>query len=392
MKLLTKAQINADSFSALLLFISLLSAFLISNSSLYPLYQELIDLKISIEVGELNLSKSLLKWVNDGLMAIFFFLLGLEMKYHLTDGEFKDKKTLLLPFIAAISGFIFPVGLYLLFNYKDQETIKGWAVPIATDTAFVLAILTLFKDRISNSAKVFIIGLSIIDDVLAVITLALFFTPNLNFLPLIYTIFPISFILLLAYFKVTEKSLYYISGIILWFLTIKAGVHGTIAGIVTALLIPTVIKEKGESKVYLVKEMEMSFHKFVAYFVLPLFAFVNSELPLKELSLNDFFSTITLGIFVGLIIGKSLGIYLSSYALIKMKICNLPDDTNYLQYFALSVAGGMGFTLSLFIGLQAFSSEPLINQMKLGVILASIVSALTTFIILKFDRKINLNK
>lgn len=306
-------------------------------------------------------------------MAIFFFLLGLEMKYHVTEGEFKEKRSLLLPTITAVGGFIVPALLYALFNYDSVEGRVGWAIPVATDTAFVLAILTLMKDKFSDSIKVFVVGLSIIDDVLAVLTLGIFYTPQLNLLPLLWCILPLLLLFLLNRINSYNRSLYYLTGTFLWLLIIQAGIHGTIAGIILACFIPTRI-ELSHKIVHLVKDIESSMHTLVAFVILPLFAFVNCELPFKELNLNDLFSTISLGSFIGLFLGKPLGIISFMYVAKMGGYVHLPKGTTMIQFCGIASLCGIGFTLSLFIGLQAFDSVELENQMKIGVLLGSLGS------------------
>jgi len=366
------------------LFVSVLSALFISNiDELLTYYKTFISYKVSIGFGPFVLNKSLVKFVNDGLMAIFFLFLGLEMKYHIIEGEFRNKKALLLPTITAIGGFIVPALIYSAFNYYSSEGQVGWAIPVATDTAFVLAILALMKSRINDSIKIFVIGLSIIDDVLAVLALALFYTPELDAISLIWCIVPLIFLLVLNWMSIVNKSLYYLAGIVLWLLVVKTGIHGTIAGIILALFIPTRIELPNKTTL-LVKEMEASIHTLVAFIILPLFAFVNCELPLKELNVYDLFSSISMGCFVGLLIGKPFGIF--SFMIIgrKLNYIELPKGVGRSQFLGVACLCGVGFTLSLFIGLQAFDLVELENQMKVGVLLGSLCSIIIGIVILKF--------
>ncbi|AZL15181.1 Na+/H+ antiporter NhaA [Rickettsiales endosymbiont of Stachyamoeba lipophora] len=384
MKNVTKIQINKDTISSILLFLGVFLALIISNNSfLLTYYKSFIAYKFTLGFEDHLLSKSLLKWVNDGLMAIFFFLLGLEMKYHMTDGEFQTKKNLLLPTIAAMGGFIVPALIYYVINKHDPVAVAGWAIPVATDTAFILAIVSLFGDRISNSARVFLVGLSIIDDALAVTVLALFYTPEFSSMHLLYSLLPITYLLLLNNFKVSSKGCYYLGGLFLWLTIVNSGIHGTIAGIMLALFIPTKI-EKNDRTIHLVQNMESAIHSLVAFFILPLFAFVNCELTFKDLSFNDLLSPISLGCIAGLLVGKPLGIYLFSKLAIKTKLISLPYNTNKITFLGLSFLCGIGFTLSLFIGLQAFEPVQLENQMKIGVLLGSLICAIIgTYIIKK---------
>jgi Na+:H+ antiporter, NhaA family len=360
--------------SAFLLFFCVAIALGISNvDSLLQYYREIINYKLVVGIGPYQVSKTIVKFVNDGLMAIFFFFLGLEMKYHIQEGEFKDKRNLLLPTITAMGGFIVPALLYAAFNYDSAEGSSGWAIPVATDTAFVLAILALMKDKVSDNIKVFVIGLSIIDDVLAVLTLAIFYTPQLDIVPLLWSIIPLGVLFMLNKLNSYSRFLYYLMGIILWLFVVQAGVHGTIAGITLACFIPTRI-ELPNKTIHLVKDMEASIHTLVAFAILPLFAFVNCELPFSELKLDDVFSTISIGCFIGLFFGKPLGILSFMYVVKLGRFVDLPKGITITQFGGVACLCGIGFTLSLFIGLQAFDSIELENQMKIGVLLGSLGS------------------
>lgn len=383
MRQFTRSEIHKDSLASLLLFLAVALAFIISNNDLLLLYyRKLINLELIIGFGPFVFDKTLLKFVNDGLMAIFFFFLGLEMKYHITEGEFKERRKLLFPTITAIGGFIIPASLYTLFNYDFQEGKIGWAIPVATDTAFVLAIINLMKNKVSNSVRVFVIGWSIIDDVLAILVLAIFYTPNLAPLQLLLCSIPLTFLATLNLRKSFNRHLYYLGGIVLWIFVVKSGVHGTIAGIIVAFFIPTNISIFNKT-VNLVKEVSSSVHSLVAFLILPLFAFVNCELPFKELSLEEAFSPISIGCFVGLVVGKPLGICSAMIIAGLWRKIELPQGTNKIQLLGIACLGGIGFTLSLFIGLLAFDSAELENQMKIGVLLASFCSALIGALIIK---------
>jgi NhaA family Na+:H+ antiporter len=355
----------------------------ISNiDELLSYYKTFISYKVSIGFGPFILHKSLVKFVNNGLMAIFFFFLGLEMKYHIIEGEFRNKKALLLPTITAMGGFIVPALIYTAFNYHSPEGQVGWAIPVATDTAFVLAILALMKSRINDSVKIFVIGLSIIDDVLAVLTLTIFYTPELDVTSLIWCVLPLIYLFALNWTNSSNKNLYYFGGVVLWILIVKTGIHGTIAGILLAFFIPTRI-EHPHKTTHLVKEMEASIHTLVAFIILPLFAFVNCELPLKELNIDDMFSSISMGCCLGWLIGKPLGIFSFMMVGRMLNYIELPKGVGMTQFLGIACLCGVGFTLSLFIGLQAFDPIELENQMKVGVLLASACSIIIGVYIIK---------
>jgi NhaA family Na+:H+ antiporter len=320
-------------------------------------------------------------------MAIFFFLLGLEMKYHMVEGEFQEKKSLILPTISAVGGFVIPALMYYAINYDSLEGRVGWAIPVATDTAFVLAILALLKSKVPDSLKVFVIGFSIIDDVLAVITLALFYTPNLDASQLWACLIPIGGLFLLNYMNSINRTLYYVFGILLWVLVVKTGIHGTIAGIILSIFLPTRV-ELSHKTVHFIKDIESSIHTFVAFFVLPLFAFVNCELPFHELETQDILSNISLGSFVGLFLGKPIGILVFIVLARIFKKIDLPRGANMTQILGIACLSGVGFTLSLFIGLQAFDQVVLENQMKVGVLLGSLASIIMgVFVLCVFVKK-----
>jgi len=393
MKQLTRVHIKKDTLSSLLLLTGVILALAISNNDWsLGYYRSFINYKFSLDFKLFVLHKTVLKFVNDGLMAIFFFLLGLEMKYHIVEGEFKEKRSLLLPASTAIGGFLVPAFIYILFNFNSADGIHGWAIPVATDTAFVLAILSIVSKRNANSIRVFVVGLSIIDDVLAVTILAIFYTPDLDLIQLLLCIFPLIYLATLNLRKSYNKYLYYLGGIVLWALVVNSGVHGTIAGIVLAFFVPTHIKI-ADKTIPLIKEMETSVHSISAFFILPIFAFVNCELPFKELVTDGLISTITIGCFVGLLIGKPLGIIGALYVIKRFKNVGLPQGCTKLQFLGIACLCGIGFTLSLFIGLIAFDTTAntiaLENQMKLGVLSASILSALIGIIIIKVSERYN---
>lgn len=385
METFTKLKVNKDTAASLLLFAGVVAALLFSNNYYYlKHYRAFTNQELYIGFGSYQINKTLLKWVNDGLMALFFFLLGLEMKYHIIQGEFQNRKNLLLPIFGALGGFVVPALIYYMVNIDDPIGRKGWAIPVATDTAFVLAIVSFFGSKVSNSAKVFLIGLSIIDDVLAVSVLALFYTPSLEVSQLYMCALPLTGLLILNWFALGWRWLYYLLGIILWFFTVKSGVHGTIAGILLAFFVPVKVKSE-EQEINFLKDTASMIHGFVAFFVLPLFAFVNCELPLHELSRDDLFSNISIGCILGLLVGKSIGVYGFAMAAVKCKWCNLPYATNKLLFLGISVLCGIGFTLSLFIGLQAFDTIALENQMKIGVLLSSCIAAAAGATIIKLS-------
>lgn len=383
----TLVHMRKDILSALLLFLAVILALIISNNDFtLEYYRYFINYKFSLGYGEFVLNKTILKFVNDGLMAIFFFFIGLEMKYHMIEGEFKEKHSLILPINTALGGFLVPAFCYIIFNYSSIEGQAGWATPVATDTAFVLAILSLVGQKISDSTRIFVLGLSIVDDVLAIIVLAIFYTPNFDIFYLLLCIIPFLYLFILNQVQCNSKLLYYFGGIILWVMIVRSGAHGTIAGVLLAFFIPARVKS-GDQIIAFIKEHENSIHSIVAFFVLPLFAFVNCELPFHELSLEDLFSPIAIGCFIGLLIGKPLGIFGAMIISIKFQQVRLPKGCTKLQFLGISCLCGIGFTLSLFIGLIAFDTILLENQMKFGVLSASLLSAIIGAILIKISER-----
>lgn len=381
----TLSHRRKDIISALLLLLSVILALVISNNdSTLDYYRYFINYKFSLGYGEFSLDKTILKFVNDGLMAIFFFFIGLEMKYHMVEGQFKERHSLILPINTALGGFLVPAFCYIIFNYASKEGRAGWATPVATDTAFVLAILSLVGRKVSNSTRIFVLGLSIVDDVFAIIVLAVFYTPNFDIFYLLLCIIPFSYLFFLNKIRCPSKYLYYVGGCILWVMIIRSGVHGTIAGVLLAFFIPARVKSEGKIIAF-IKEHENSIHSMVAFVVLPLFAFVNCELPFHELSVEDLLSPIAIGCFIGLLIGKPLGIFGAMIISVKFQKAKLPKDCTKLQFLGISCLCGIGFTLSLFIGLIAFDSILLENQMKFGVLTASLLSAILGAAIIKIS-------
>lgn len=377
-----KDYITIETASAIFLFIGTILALLISNTELDDEYEVLIRLPISISVGDFTLAKPLIKWVNDGLMALFFLLLTLETKFHLLAGDLIDKSRIKLGVIAACGGVIIPALIYITFTYSNPIFAKGWAIPIATDTAFVLGIVSFFRHKVSLNARIFIVFLSIIDDVIAIVVLALFYTPSLNVYPLFIASLLVGLLWFLNLINTRHLTPYILAGIGLWLCIIEAGIHGTIAGVLVGMFIPLQVGHEEDGMHFPLKKLEQFLHPLVAYIILPSFAFLNAEISFKDVSIADVYSPVTLGIIAGLLFGKSLGIILSSFIYLKINKERLPYGLNWLTFSAIGVLCGIGFTFSLFIGILSFDDISLINQMKLGVIFASLLSAVTGIFLL----------
>lgn len=324
MKKRIEQYISLEILSGILLSLSFILALIISNSQWYDTYRVLLHLPISITVGEFSLNKPLIKWVNDGLMALFFLLLTLEAKYHCIEGEFKHFSNLILPIAAALGGVIIPVILYSLLTLHTPQYLKGWAVPMATDTAFVLGILAFLGRKLPLSARLFIVTLSIIDDIMAVLALAIFYTSSFLLTPFLIAFICLLILALIHSLRIGNLFPYALLGIILWISLVEAGIHGTIAGVLVGIFIPlhsSVDTPKPSSPL---KNLESMLHPIVSLAILPVFAFLNSEVPFNQLNLQDFLSPITLAIIVSLFIGKQLGIMMFSFIAINLKLCKLP--------------------------------------------------------------------
>ena len=313
-------------------------------------------------------------------MAIFFFLVGLEVKREVLEGSLSSVSKVTLPAIAALGGMLMPAVVYSVINYSDPVAMKGWAIPTATDIAFALGVLALLGKRVPASLKIFLMALAVIDDLGAIIIIALFYTNDLSVVSLGVASVAMLGLLMLNIFKVRKKSFYILFGIVLWVSVLKSGVHATLAGVVLAMFIP--LKEvDGKS---MAKEFEHELHSFVNYFVLPLFAFVNAGIDLRGLDVNKLFSGAPLGIMLGLFLGKQLGVFGFSYIAMKLKIAKMPEGVNFRHFYGVSVLTGIGFTMSLFIDSLAFGDASLFHFAdKLAILLGSIFSGVVGYLILR---------
>ena len=369
-----KEIIHSEIVSGILLIITFAVAVLIANvEGWQQIYTNFVFYPVAFGTGNLTHTEPLIQIVNDGLMTLFFLLIGLELKFHLVQGELRDKKNLVLPTAAALGGIIVPALIYVFFNRDAPATLRGWAIPIATDTAFMLAILSFFGNFISTQLRAFIIGFSLIDDAIALIILAIFYSKSASIIAFFSSIILMGLLFLLNRLQIT-RNIYYLSlGTFLWIAMVKSGIHGTLCGVVLALAIP--IEKKGQ--------LNPSFHKLesrlrpIVYFlILPLFAFVNSGVSFEAFSLDVLTSSLALGIMLGLFFGKQLGIFLFSYAAVKAGYCSLPHNICWPKFYAIGVLGGIGFTLSLFIGDLTFEASDPNYTMRISVIIGSLLSAI----------------
>ena len=375
-----------EAASGLVLLISAILALIISNSSLSYLYFETLEKYIFFGLNNFGLKLSVLHWINDVLMAIFFFFVTLEIKREFIQGELSNVKQAILPIIAAVGGMLVPALIYVYINFGNTETLNGWAIPSATDIAFSLGILSLLGSRVPVSLKVFLTALAIIDDLGAIVIIAFFYSGDLSVLYLIMML--LSFIALLILNKFGFKTFfpYLIIGVILWHFTHESGIHATIAGVLLASTIPHRKKEKDFS---LLVKIEHAISPYVAFGIMPLFAFANAGVSLEGISFSSLLLPVPLGILLGLFIGKQLGVFLFSYVSIKFGFAQMPNNSNWFTLYGVGVLTGIGFTMSLFVGNLAFiDNTQYMDGVKLGVLSGSLLSTLFGyFLILSTSKK-----
>ena len=374
-----------EAASGLLLLISAVCALIISNSVFSSTYFNVLETYFFIGINNIGIKLSLLHWINDALMAIFFFFVTLEIKREFVNGELSNRKQALLPIIAAVGGMLVPALIYIYINFHNSDTLNGWAIPSATDIAFSLGVLSLLGSRVPISLKVFLTALAIIDDLGAIIIIAFFYTGDLsiNYLSLLL----ITFICLLFLNKFNVKKFlpYLFFGLILWFFTHESGVHATISGVLLATVIPHREKEKDFS---LLTKIEHNISPYVAFGIMPLFALANAGVSLEGVTLSSLMLPVPLGILLGLFFGKQLGVLLFSYASIKLKVAQMPNNANWLSLYGVGVLTGIGFTMSLFIGNLAFvDNTQYMDGVKIGVLAGSLLSTLFGYFLLLITSK-----
>lgn len=372
--------LKKESASGILLISAAILAIIVANSPLSWLYDELLDVPVEIKIGALHIAKPLILWINDGLMAIFFFLIGLELKRELIEGELSEPKKIILPAFAAIGGMLVPALIYVLFNWNDPAALKGWAIPAATDIAFALGILAMFGKRVPLSLKIFLVSLAIMDDMGAIIIIAIFYTSDLSMTSMIVAFISLFILAFFNFNKVKSLTPYLLVGIVLWVAVLKSGVHATLAGVALAFFIP--IKTDSKDERSLAKTLEHDLHGSVSYVIIPIFAFANAGVPLEGLSINSLLDPIPLGIILGLFFGKQIGVMLFSFIAVKLGIAALPDDINWKQLYGIAFLCGVGFTMSLFIGSLAFEqggTEATLMNDRLGILVGSTLSAVVGY-------------
>mgnify|MGYP001492677623 FL=1 len=367
-----------------LLFAAILALF-ISNSNLSDLYFNTLNKYLFIGINDYGLKLSVIHWINDVLMAIFFFFVTLEIKREFLQGELSNTKQALLPIIAAVGGMLVPALIYIFINFDNAVTLNGWAIPSATDIAFSLGVLSLLGSRVPLSLKVFLTALAIIDDLGAIVIIALFYSGDLNIMYL--SLMLLAFIVLLVLNKLNIKKFipYLIVGIFLWDFTHQSGIHATISGVLLATIIPHRKKEKDFS---LLIKLEHAISPYVAFGIMPLFAFANAGVSLQGISLSSLLDKVPLGILLGLFIGKQLGVFIFSYVSIKLKFAQMPNNSNWLNFYGVGILTGIGFTMSLFVGNLAFvDNNQFIDGVKIGVLSGSLLSTIFGYFLLSLTSK-----
>ncbi len=382
-----KKLLSHDSAGGVLLVFMTMVAMLLANSPFVGAYEDFLAAPVQVRVGDLNIAKPLLLWINDGLMAIFFFLIGLEIKREVLTGSLSSPSQMVLPGIAAVAGIAAPALVYLWFNGQDAVAIEGWAIPSATDIAFALGVFTLFGSRVPLSLKLFLLSVAIFDDIGAIMIIALFYSSDLSTLSLIVAGSGLLTLFAFNRLSVRSQAAYIIVGTVVWVAVLKSGVHATLAGFAIAWFIPLKLKNKDGHE--MLPHLEHSLHPWVAFAILPLFAFANAGISLTGVSLDALLNPVPLGIAAGLFVGKQVGIFAACWLAIKLGLAKLPEGATWMQFYAVTILCGIGFTMSLFISSLAFEAQgaDYMIDVKLGVLVGSLLSAVLGSILISLSQK-----
>lgn len=383
-----KAFLKQESAVGVLLIIAASLALIAANSPLSVYYDKLLSTPVEITIGTFEIHKPLLLWINDGLMALFFFVVGLELKRELIDGHLSSPGQIALPAIAAVGGIVAPALVYSVINWGNVEAMKGWAIPTATDIAFALGILTLLGKRVPVALKVFLVSLAIFDDIGAIVIIAIFYTAELSDAAMITASACLVILFTLNRKHVSEQGPYLVVGLILWASVLKSGVHATLAGVALAMFIPYTHKTK--SWVSPARQLEHSLHPAVSFQILPLFAFANAGVSFSGVGFDALTHAVPMGIAMGLFLGKPLGVFLFSWVAIKLGVAKLPEDSNWTMLLGVACITGIGFTMSLFIGSLAFedSIAQYITENRIGILLGTVLSAVAGYLIVAWGLKL----
>ena len=382
-----KNFLHSSQSSGIVLMVCVGISLMIANSSIAEYFQALLDQKIGTEIFQLNYPLSI--WINDGLMAIFFLLVGLEIKREIIEGELSSVKSASLPIVAAIGGMLVPALIFYAFNYGTAYE-KGWAIPMATDIAFSLAIISMLGRKVPLSLKIFLAALAIVDDLGAIVVIALFYTDQIHWNYLALSGLMVAILMILNFLNFKKHVFYVIPGIILWYFMHHSGIHATIAGVLLAFTIPTNLSTTELSPL---EKLEQKLHLPVNFLIMPLFALANTNITFKAGMVDGLFSNFGYGIIVGLFLGKIVGINLFSWIFIQLKISSLPEKSSWSQMLGAGFLAGIGFTMSIFIALLSFKNHPEIqDEAKFAILVASIISGISGYLLLKFVAKRKLNR
>jgi len=383
-----KSFFRLEASSGLLLLIFAIFALILSNTQYSSLYFDLLNFHLSVGIEKFSLDMSLLHWINDGFMAIFFFVVTLEIKREFLRGELSKPKQALLPIIGAVGGMLVPALIYIVINFEDPNTLKGWAIPSATDIAFSIGVLSLLGSRIPISLKVFLTALAIIDDLGAIIIIAFFYSTELQYIYLLLMFVSFLILLILNKYKIKKFTPYLFIGLLLWYFTHGSGIHSTISGVLLAMTIP---HRDGDGDFSLLLKLEHMLSPYVAFGIMPLFAFANAGVALTGVSLSTVMLPIPFGILCGLFFGNQFGVFIFSYISIKLKIAEMPSNSNWIKFYGVGILTGIGFTMSLFVGNLAFvDSGNNLDGVKIGVLIGSTLSAVLGYLLLLIvTKKVN---
>lgn len=379
-----KDFVQSSNFGGFLLFLCVIVSLIIANSSLAVPLQDLLETKLGYENESLHLNYSISMWINDGLMAIFFLLVGLEIKREIVEGELSSPKKAILPIVAAFGGAIVPAFIYWFFN-SGIETASGWGIPMATDIAFALAVISLLDKRIPASLKIFLAALAIVDDLIAILVIAIFYSSGIELSYLGYAGIGMLVLILMNRFNVQNPYLYLIPGVFIWYFVHHSGIHATIAGVLVAMTLPT----NDTAAASPLEKLEHALVKPVNFLIIPLFAFANTNLTIQNEMIDGLTSPLGLGISLGLIFGKPIGIVTTSLICSKLKIGQLPANSNLIHMIGLGLLAGIGFTMSIFISMLSFKHEIFIEEAKLSILLTSLIAGILGYLVLRFSSKNN---
>ena len=389
MKILIRDFIKKESSSGIILVFVTILAIIIKNSPLSELYNEILHLTVEFNFDDfLHIKKPFFLWINDGLMTIFFLLIGLEIKRELITGHLSSLSRIALPGLAAIGGMVFPALFFILFNYGDEFAMRGWAIPIATDIAFALGILSLLGKRVPISLKIFLMALAIKDDIGAIVIIAIFYTNEISVFAI--SLMGVFFVILILmnWLNVIKITAYILIGILLWISVLESGIHATLAGILLAFTIPLNVKKSNNKLTSPAKILQKNLHFWVAYFILPLFAFVNAGIDLRGSSLETLNHPVSLGIIAGLFLGKQMGVMLFTFIAVYFKIAKLPRCSTWPQVYGVALLTGIGFTMGFFINTLAYGDTDIFMYAdRLSILIGSIISGTLGYLILRKSKR-----